>query len=826
MVPRGTSLAVLSVCILYLSACSGGGGAGPPPPDGLSYATPPAFVVGQAISPLSPSVTGTVSAYAVTPALPAGLGLSSSTGVISGTPTAVTSTANYMVKASNSAGSTTTAISLTVSDMPPAISYRYTQFALTAMQAFSLIPTNSGGAVIAWSITPGLSNGLMFNTADGSISGTPTAAAAPVNYVVTARNSGGSSSVNLQLAVQSVLFDLGESVGIDLIRLGNSRVLTLDGVSRWVLWDAGTRAILASGYTSCLHPSISKYDPPCNPPRVEMAGPIFVIEERGGLEIRSLSDGNLIATLTDPNFMWWRLAPDGSYICTSGGALTVWSPTGTVLTSRKLNYDGAIAFAAPGAVRVALGPAGASVIETISVPSGSSSTSPAFQGQFNSWFQDGGQFFTNVGNTVWVYAADGNTQKDVRALPTINGLTGQGSWFWIPDSQLGTTTILVYAVGASASPAATFSVGNLTGYPVASGMTIGALETHIGAPPIAVITGVVHVIDLSGPTPVMADHTTPAYNNSAYAAISSSQWLVGNVNGTLLDGASLGATLRYFGFGMATSIAGSAERVAVATASGKILSFDAATGALEGTIDLPNPQFPQLALSADGSVLVAGNPDNGATTVQVYSMPSGSLIYSWPPGYLYRFSLSDSGTVLGQVSVSCVGSVCTQTRQVTATTGGPVIWSDTTDGNSPVAPPIRLSPDGTLIAVSSIQAPIATNIYHNGTLVTGVPGLAVGWLDNGQLLVENYVGNQTNYVSSAIYDASGHRLGTPSPHEFTDPFQILGPDSIYDPSHNSIFSVTTGAPTFSTMNTSPGVGAVAGSRVVFASENLVLSQPF
>jgi Putative Ig domain len=815
-----------------IAACGGGGnggggygGGGTPAPSGLSYPTAPAFVVGHAISSLSPTVTGTVTAYSVSPALPAGLSVSVGTGVISGTPTAVTSAASYTVEAGNSGGSTTAMIVLTVNAAGPAISYGGTNFVFTTQAPIHLPPTNNGGSVVTWSISGSLPAGLTFSTTDGSIAGTPTAAAAAASYVVTAENSGGQSKVSLTLAVQSVLLNLGNTGGIDHIRLANSRVLSLAG-SSWVLWNAGTAAVVATGAEACLTPPTELFPACATEPLADIAGSIVIVETKAAFEMRSASDGSLMATLSVPaGVTWWRLATDGSYLSAGGpSGLTVWLPNGTVAVSRTGDYSSAITFAAPGAVQVGLGPAGASVIETISVPSGSSSTGPTFQGQFNSWFEDGGQFLTNTGNTVWVYSASA-TQEDIKALPTITSLTGQGSWFWTNDG-----TVTVYKVGASGSPAGTFSVGSLTPA-IPSGMTIGALEVALVGSPTTV-AGVVHIIDLSGASPVMVDHATPAYDNTAYAATSSSQWLVGNANGTLLDGSSLGGTLRYFGFGAALSIAGSAQRVAVSTAIGKTLFFNVTTGALEGSIDSPNfTGFPgsQIALSADGSVLIAGSTGDGGA-VQVYSLPSGTLTYSWPAATFLSFALSDSGTALGQILESCVAGSCTATRQVTAPTGGAVIWSDTNNPNT--VQPIRLSPDGTLIAVSSIAAGVAsTNIYRNGVLVTALPGWAVSWLDNTHLLVQNSGGVTGSgpgaaSTSSVIVDPSGTTLSTPTPHDFEDPFQVVGPDSIYVLKQNSIFSVSTGAPTWSTLSPSSGVGAVAGSYVVFVSGNQVISQPF
>lgn len=110
-----------------LSACGGGGGGssgsgGPPapppppatpPPSALSYASPQTYNVGAAITPLTPTVTGTVTSYAVSPALPAGLSLDTTTGSISGTPTQP-ARATHTVTATNAGGNTTFALTISV----------------------------------------------------------------------------------------------------------------------------------------------------------------------------------------------------------------------------------------------------------------------------------------------------------------------------------------------------------------------------------------------------------------------------------------------------------------------------------------------------------------------------------------------------------------------------------------------------------------------------------------------------------------------------------------------------------------------------------------
>src|SRR5665213_159663 len=94
-------------------------------PATVVYSTNPAtYCAGLAIAANSPTTTsgGTPTGYTVSPALPAGLTLNAGTGVISGNPTttAGVATAIYTVTASNSCGSTTVGVSITISPAAPA----------------------------------------------------------------------------------------------------------------------------------------------------------------------------------------------------------------------------------------------------------------------------------------------------------------------------------------------------------------------------------------------------------------------------------------------------------------------------------------------------------------------------------------------------------------------------------------------------------------------------------------------------------------------------------------------------------------------------------
>jgi hypothetical protein len=720
---------------------------------------------------------------------------------------------------------------------PPSITYGGTAFTFSTGVPVILSPTNTGGAATAWSISPALPSGFTFNTTNGYISGTATDAAVSASYLVIATNAGGSSKVTLTLGTQAVLLNLGHADSIHSISMSDSVLLSQDAAAHWVLWNYTTGTMIAQGTVPCTPATCNSVE--LGPVlHTELAGPTAVIQMPADLAVYSATDGSTLGSVSNIP-VWWHLASDGSYICGgSQSSLTAWSPSGAVIATRPGNYSKALVFCAPGAMRVALGAAGSDVIEAVSLPSGSSSVGPAFQGTFNSWFIDGSAFLTNVNNTVWVYS-NASTQLDFAALSTTTGLTGQQSWYWTNEyTQSGVGTVTVYKVGAGGAPAATYTFPLLSVTAVGSGTTIGILGDGMSA---------VHVVDLSGATPVQTQFAMPVASPNEYAAVSASQWIVGNGYGVLLDGASLAGTPRYFGYGQAWSIAGGSERVAIATAAGQILYFDTTSWNQEGVLPASSTE---IALSSDGSVLAArASGDTGGNvltddSVRVYSLPSGALVNTWPYTFgtlpwAMNISVSGSGALLGQVVYSNSFSA-SYTRQVTAAAGGPTLWSDTISAGLTIDPfipqawplPIRLSADGTLIAVSSAKDDSAgTNIYLNDALTTAVPGWAVGWLANNALLVNFYSGTAaggTGYASCAIYDTSGTKQSVPPLPETgtSDPIQMVDANSIYDDGTNKIYSIITGTVTWSSASSSRGRGAIAGSRVVFASGAQVVAQPF
>jgi len=173
-------------------------------PKSLSYAGPQTYEVGTVITPLFPSVTGTVTTYSVQPPLPAGLSIDAASGKISGTPTLATSAADYVITATNSTGSTTCTLSVTVVLLPPrTLSYPTPRVFALGVPISPLRPAVLG-VVASYAVAPPLPAGLALDGVTGEIGGTPSVLAPATDYTVTAQNAAGSTTFAVSITVDTL----------------------------------------------------------------------------------------------------------------------------------------------------------------------------------------------------------------------------------------------------------------------------------------------------------------------------------------------------------------------------------------------------------------------------------------------------------------------------------------------------------------------------------------------------------------------------------------------------------------------------------------------
>jgi hypothetical protein len=368
-----TPCPALLLAAALLSACGGGGGyhaSVNQPTASISYLQDAGLVVGAPTPPLPCDIAGGVTGdFTISPPLPPGLTIDPASGNIYGIPTAPAPTTTYTVSAASTEGRVTTTVRFTVRDVTPHISYSPGSWTLTQNTplAGNITPGNSGGVVVTWSIDRALPAGLAFDTASGTISGTPTAASPQTNYQVTATNSGGTDSATLTITVEAAS-GLGTPT-IDAARAASAEFTA----------SAGKTTVVQSGGW-------------------------LVVSQRGA----PLSSIEIPAAAR-----WWRLAADGSYlVAATDTQLVAWSATGSVLFTKCADYGDAHVFAAAGELRVGAGPAGSQVIESIAIPTGLARVSRVFQGTFLSWSEDGLRFTAGTGDALTTYSHDAGQYAD------------------------------------------------------------------------------------------------------------------------------------------------------------------------------------------------------------------------------------------------------------------------------------------------------------------------------------------------------------------------------------------------------------------------------
>jgi hypothetical protein len=147
--------------------------------------------------PVSASGGNGTKTLSISPALPAGLTFDSSTGAISGTANSIFSN-TYTVTCTDSVGQTASgSFSLSSSAITLVLTTNVstsTNIIFQPITPFAPITATGGSGSKSWSITPQLPTGVVFNTTNGTIVGTPTVQSPLISYTVTVTDQTGQTA--------------------------------------------------------------------------------------------------------------------------------------------------------------------------------------------------------------------------------------------------------------------------------------------------------------------------------------------------------------------------------------------------------------------------------------------------------------------------------------------------------------------------------------------------------------------------------------------------------------------------------------------------------
>ena len=154
----------------------------------------------------SPNIEGgEIINWTIEPPLPDGLIFSQNDGSIIGIPSELHAIREHYVTATNTGGSITTTILISVQDISPTnIRYEPYLLDLTVNEEMSnLSPSWSDGTPESWEISPNLPQGLTLNPHNGEISGTPIYVQESMDYQIWANNTGGFTETQISISISS-----------------------------------------------------------------------------------------------------------------------------------------------------------------------------------------------------------------------------------------------------------------------------------------------------------------------------------------------------------------------------------------------------------------------------------------------------------------------------------------------------------------------------------------------------------------------------------------------------------------------------------------------
>lgn len=572
-----------------------------------------------------------------------------------------------------------------------------------------------------------------------------------------------------------VFFETEHADFITALSQTRDRLLSLDDSKHFHLWDLGKKVSLLHGTTRS---------------SASLGGGLVVAQPLD-FEVYDASDGRRVFSIPAADATSAAPATDGSYVwAASSSALSVFSPTGTKLFSVPGDYSKAAVFAASGEVRIARGGKGANVLERLSVPGGASTTSAPISGTFHAWFADGGYFLTRGPGVVHVYTATGSA-KGVLLFADGNAVGGIGDLVWIYAPGLP-YTLKFYPVSGGTMPVASFDL-DVTIKLVPTAYGIGLLDGGVTS---------LRLITLTAGMPRMVSLSSPIPRHDGFAMDESGGWSVGAWSGNVFYSDAAGMKAGLLGWGKPLSLGGSAAdgstKVAVIGFPFKtaVVDLSKSPPSLLTTLDSGGQH---VEVSRDGDRIVAQSFDAAQylpeRTLRAFTMPAGTLLHEWKFVWgtdpsLYDFAFSAGGSRIAYFTGSSANNFDWHVEDLS---GGKVASGPPSDRG------LVLSPNGAEYATRYFElrdqlANKPTQLYHDGVLVAGITGDAVGWLDDNRLLVATYSDPYRITLDKAkLYDPSGKLLSTLPLTKAIFSFDAVPGDRLYVRNTDTIYDLKTGA---------------------------------
>ena len=181
-------------------------------PTSISYSSPFTWTKDTSVVSESPSgnTGGPVTSWTLqSGSLPTGISLNASTGVLSGTPSALYTSASVTIRAANTGGYQDISLTMEVNDIgPTSIAYGSSSYSWTKdTTVVSENPSgNTGGSVTSYTVQSGsLPSGISLNSSTGALSGTPDAIYTSASVTIRAANTGGYQDITLTLEVNDII---------------------------------------------------------------------------------------------------------------------------------------------------------------------------------------------------------------------------------------------------------------------------------------------------------------------------------------------------------------------------------------------------------------------------------------------------------------------------------------------------------------------------------------------------------------------------------------------------------------------------------------------